>query len=132
MQCCNNDCIEMLMPAKGLPSDGSYARAETGWYDGQVWVKTPQILMRDRLLNNYTIMPAMQRIRRSLVASSAACVLSVAALQTNDANAAERSAALSKADTVALTNTKCAAPPTRALYHVLPSYHHSFPDRARA
>ncbi len=31
---------------------------ETGWYDGQVWVKTPQMLMRDRLLGTYQVRAA--------------------------------------------------------------------------
>ena len=65
--------------------------------------------MRDRLLNNYTIQPAMQRIRRSLLASSAACVLSVAALQT-DGTATGQTIVNAATDTVALTNTKCAFP----------------------
>lgn len=67
---------------------------ETGWYDGQVWVKTPQVLMRDRLLNNYTVLPAMRRIRRSLLASSAACVTSVLLLQSSaHADAVEQAVA---------------------------------------
>jgi hypothetical protein len=28
---------------------------QTGWYDGQVWVKTPQMLMRDRLMGTYQV-----------------------------------------------------------------------------
>ncbi|CAI5970508.1 unnamed protein product [Closterium sp. NIES-64] len=28
---------------------------ETGWYDGQVWVKTPELLARDRLLASYKV-----------------------------------------------------------------------------
>ncbi|XP_020685003.1 protein CONSERVED IN THE GREEN LINEAGE AND DIATOMS 27, chloroplastic isoform X2 [Dendrobium catenatum] len=27
---------------------------ETGWYDGQIWVKTPDVLTRDRLLGSYS------------------------------------------------------------------------------
>ncbi|WIA15183.1 hypothetical protein OEZ85_001866 [Tetradesmus obliquus] len=40
---------------------------ETGWYDGQVWVKTPQVLMRDRLMSNYTVKPALARLKRTLL-----------------------------------------------------------------
>ncbi|PIA33115.1 hypothetical protein AQUCO_04200106v1 [Aquilegia coerulea] len=29
---------------------------ETGWYDGQMWVKPPEVLARDRLLGSYKIM----------------------------------------------------------------------------
>ncbi|KAG0486831.1 hypothetical protein HPP92_008926 [Vanilla planifolia] len=28
---------------------------ETGWYDGQVWVKTPEVLARDRLLGSFSV-----------------------------------------------------------------------------
>eukprot|EP00252_Welwitschia_mirabilis_P011354 TRINITY_DN25529_c0_g1_i3.p1 TRINITY_DN25529_c0_g1~~TRINITY_DN25529_c0_g1_i3.p1 ORF type:complete len:229 (+),score=25.08 TRINITY_DN25529_c0_g1_i3:236-922(+) len=28
---------------------------ETGWYDGEVWVKPPEVLARDRLLGSYTV-----------------------------------------------------------------------------
>ncbi|KAF9617701.1 hypothetical protein IFM89_038201 [Coptis chinensis] len=28
---------------------------ETGWYDGQVWIKSAQVLARDRLLGSYSI-----------------------------------------------------------------------------
>lgn len=38
------------------------------------------MLMRDRLLSNYTVKPVMARIRTSLLTSSAAAVLSVIVL----------------------------------------------------
>lgn len=50
---------------------------ETGWYDGQVWVKTPQVLTRDRLEGNYTVKPALNRLKGTLLAVSGAAVLSV-------------------------------------------------------
>ncbi|CAL4894626.1 unnamed protein product [Urochloa decumbens] len=28
---------------------------ETGWYDGQIWVKTPEVLARDRLLGSFSL-----------------------------------------------------------------------------
>ena len=31
----------------------TYPYEETGWYDGQVFVKPPEILARDRLLGTY-------------------------------------------------------------------------------
>jgi hypothetical protein len=36
---------------------------ESGWYDGQTWIKTPEILARDRLLVSYEIQPILQRIK---------------------------------------------------------------------
>ncbi|KAK9843139.1 hypothetical protein WJX74_007611 [Apatococcus lobatus] len=40
---------------------------ESGWYDGQIWVKPPQYLARDRLLGTYTVRPALARLRTTLL-----------------------------------------------------------------
>jgi hypothetical protein len=50
---------------------------ETGWYDGQTWVKTPQVLMRDRLMSNYTVKPALARLKRTLLGLGGALVTSM-------------------------------------------------------
>jgi hypothetical protein len=50
---------------------------ETGWYDGQTWVKTPQVLMRDRLMSNYTVKPALARLKRTLLGLGGALVSSM-------------------------------------------------------
>lgn len=36
---------------------------ESGWYDGQIWIKTPEMLIKDRLIGTYYILPLLQRIR---------------------------------------------------------------------
>nr|ARW60221.1 hypothetical protein [Laurencieae sp.] len=36
---------------------------ESGWYDGQIWVKTSEYLIQDRLVGFYQIMPYIIRIR---------------------------------------------------------------------
>ena len=36
---------------------------ESGWYDGQIWVKTANILIQDRLIGLYEVMPFIQRIK---------------------------------------------------------------------
>nr|YP_010865255.1 hypothetical protein QQR83_pgp119 [Campylaephora boydenii]WGT74133.1 hypothetical protein [Campylaephora boydenii] len=36
---------------------------ESGWYDGQIWVKTANSLMQDRLIGLYEVMPFIQRIK---------------------------------------------------------------------
>jgi hypothetical protein len=36
---------------------------ETGWYDGQVFVKPPEVLTRDRLLGTYEVKPVLARLR---------------------------------------------------------------------
>lgn len=48
---------------------------ETGWYDGQIWVKTPEVLARDRLLGSFTVKPALSRVRLTLVGLAVSLVL---------------------------------------------------------
>ena len=38
---------------------------ESGWYDGQVWVKPEEIMKRDRLIVDYQVVPILRRIRRT-------------------------------------------------------------------
>ncbi|KAL1353455.1 hypothetical protein HN51_017402 [Arachis hypogaea] len=40
---------------------------ETGWYDGQIWVKTAEILARDRLLGSFSVKPVLNRLKITLV-----------------------------------------------------------------
>ncbi|XP_068653461.1 uncharacterized protein ycf36 [Aristolochia californica] len=40
---------------------------ETGWYDGQIWVKTPEVLARDRLLGSFSVKPVLNRVKLTLV-----------------------------------------------------------------
>lgn len=39
---------------------------ESGWYDGQIWVKTPDVLMKDRLIADYILLPVLKRIKLTL------------------------------------------------------------------
>ncbi|XWS26404.1 hypothetical protein CRYUN_Cryun26dG0029500 [Craigia yunnanensis] len=51
---------------------------ETGWYDGQIWVKTAEVLARDRLLGSFSVKPVLSRLKYTLVilaVSLLACVL---------------------------------------------------------
>nr|YP_009395608.1 hypothetical protein [Vertebrata isogona]ARW64559.1 hypothetical protein [Vertebrata isogona] len=41
---------------------------ESGWYDGQVWVKTSEYLMQDRLVGLYQVMPFIVRIKYVFIA----------------------------------------------------------------
>lgn len=36
---------------------------ESGWYDGQIWVKTTQMLLQDRLIGTYEVLPTLQRLK---------------------------------------------------------------------
>ncbi|XP_051117142.1 protein CONSERVED IN THE GREEN LINEAGE AND DIATOMS 27, chloroplastic [Andrographis paniculata] len=51
---------------------------ETGWYDGQMWVKPPEILARDRLLGSYKVKPVVKMLKQTLVGTGALLVTSVA------------------------------------------------------
>ncbi|KAK9866550.1 hypothetical protein WJX84_001367 [Apatococcus fuscideae] len=53
---------------------------ESGWYDGQIWVKPPQYLARDRLLGTYTVRPALARLRTTLLGLAGMAVVLTAAL----------------------------------------------------
>lgn len=44
------------------------AYEESGWYDGQSWTKTSEILTRDRLIVNYQIQPILTRLQQSFLA----------------------------------------------------------------
>lgn len=48
---------------------------ESGWYDGQTWTKTPEILTRDRLLVSYEIQPILKRIQLTFVAMMGALLV---------------------------------------------------------
>ena len=36
---------------------------ESGWYDGQTWVKTNEILLQDKLVGTYEVLPIIDRLR---------------------------------------------------------------------
>jgi Conserved in the green lineage and diatoms 27 len=40
---------------------------ESGWYDGQSWEKTPEILSRDRLIVTHQVQPILSRLQQTWV-----------------------------------------------------------------
>lgn len=40
---------------------------ESGWYDGQIWVKTVESMTKDRLVGLYEVTPYIDRIKYSLL-----------------------------------------------------------------
>ena len=40
---------------------------ESGWYDGQIWIKTPEMLTKDRLIGTYYVLPLLQRIKWTFI-----------------------------------------------------------------
>jgi hypothetical protein len=39
---------------------------ESGWYDAQTWVKPTQMLVQDRLIGSYEVLPVIQRLKQSI------------------------------------------------------------------
>ncbi|XP_020241699.1 uncharacterized protein ycf36 [Asparagus officinalis] len=50
---------------------------ESGWYDGQMWVKPPEVLARDRLLGSYKVKPVIKLLKQTLVGTGAILVTAV-------------------------------------------------------
>jgi len=53
---------------------------ETGWYDGQTFLKPPEVLARDRLLGTYEVKPIMSKLKLVLygtLGGLVACALSL-------------------------------------------------------
>lgn len=50
---------------------------ESGWYDGQMWAKPPEILARDRLLGSYKVKPVIKMLKQTLVGTGALLVSGV-------------------------------------------------------
>ena len=40
---------------------------ESGWYDGQIWIKPPEVLLQDRLIGTYEIYPGLLRLQITLI-----------------------------------------------------------------
>ncbi|GMH06374.1 hypothetical protein Nepgr_008214 [Nepenthes gracilis] len=50
---------------------------ESGWYDGQMWVKPPEVLARDRLLGSYKVKPIIKLLKQTLIGTGALLVIAV-------------------------------------------------------
>jgi len=48
---------------------------ESGWYDGQIWIKTSEMLMKDRLIGTYYVLPLLQRIKWTFIILSSFLLL---------------------------------------------------------
>lgn len=44
-------------------SDETVVYEESGWYDGQMWEKPPEVVQRDRLIVTYQIQPILNRLK---------------------------------------------------------------------
>jgi hypothetical protein len=43
---------------------------ESGWYDGQTWIKTNEVLIQDRLVGTYEVLPIIDRLRLVILIST--------------------------------------------------------------
>lgn len=42
---------------------------ESGWYDGRMWVKSKKILVQDRFIYTYQVLPTIQSLKKGLLLS---------------------------------------------------------------
>jgi hypothetical protein len=47
-------------------ADTAVVYEESGWYDGQIWMKPAEVLARDRLIVAYQIQPLLKRMQATL------------------------------------------------------------------
>jgi hypothetical protein len=40
---------------------------ESGWYDGRIWVKSKNILVQDRLIHAYQVLPVIKKLYKTLL-----------------------------------------------------------------
>ncbi len=50
---------------------------ESGWYDGQTWVKTNEVMLQDRLVGTYEVLPILNRLRVVIVVSTITIFVSI-------------------------------------------------------
>lgn len=55
----------------------SVSYEESGWYDGQVWVKTPKILMQDKLIAEYQLIPILSRLKWTVFSLMSTALLGI-------------------------------------------------------
>lgn len=50
---------------------------ESGWYDGQIWIKTPEMLTKDRLIGTYYVVPLLQRVKFTLAILATSIIVEI-------------------------------------------------------
>lgn len=51
---------------------------ESGWYDGQMWEKPPEVLAQDRLVVSYQVQPILGRLKKTFGAIAVGITIGVA------------------------------------------------------
>jgi hypothetical protein len=47
--------------------DATISYEESGWYDCQIWIKSPEILIQDTLIAQYELLPVINRLKKTLI-----------------------------------------------------------------
>jgi hypothetical protein len=55
--------------------NASVSYEESGWYDGQTWIKSPADIIQDKLIAKYKLLPIIHRIKASLIIFFSTCAL---------------------------------------------------------
>jgi hypothetical protein len=55
----------------------SISYEESGWYDGQTWVKTPNVLIQDKLVAEYQVGPILNRIQLTIFSFASLWLLGI-------------------------------------------------------
>jgi hypothetical protein len=55
----------------------SVSYEESGWYDGQTWIKSPTHIIQDKLIAKYQLIPIIRRIKASLLFFFSTCTLTL-------------------------------------------------------
>jgi hypothetical protein len=58
----------------------SVSYEESGWYDGQTWIKSPADMMQDKLIAKYKLIPIIHRLKVSLIFFFSTCGITVSYL----------------------------------------------------
>jgi hypothetical protein len=40
---------------------------ESGWYDGRIWIKSKNILVQDRFIYTYQVLPTLRKLKKALI-----------------------------------------------------------------
>jgi hypothetical protein len=40
---------------------------ESGWYDGQTWIKSKEMLVQDRLIGTYELLPKIEKLKSIVI-----------------------------------------------------------------
>jgi hypothetical protein len=55
----------------------SVSYEESGWYDGQTWIKSPADIIQDKLIAKYRLIPIIHRIKTTLTFFFSTCAVTL-------------------------------------------------------